>query len=153
MLGLKLNHVSKRGHRMKMARENGYSRVDLSNMWLLKPLTHNTTWFLASLISLNMISTQNLSRWARRKAWQVYEIRRLPAFRWIFRSSGDGPNRVFLYTNEMWHDLSMIFNEIVLSNKFSFEPQHYLEDSYIPIFVLIHVYTLNCSGCRYWNIA
>ena len=28
-------------------------------------------------------------------------------------------------------------NEIVLSNKFSFEPQHYLEYSYIPIFALI----------------
>ena len=43
-------------------------------------------------------------------------------------SEGD-PNRVFLWTNGMWHDLSIIFNEIVLSNEFSFEPQHYLEDS------------------------
>ena len=36
----------------------------------------------------------------------------------------------------MWHDLSIIFNEIVLSNKLSFEPQHYLEDSYIATFAL-----------------
>ena len=40
----------------------------------------------------------------------------------------------------MWHDLSILFNKIVLSNKLSLEPQHYLEDSYIPKFAL--VYTL-----------
>ena len=44
----------------------------------------------------------------------------------------------------MWHDLSIIFNEINLSNKFSFEPQHYLEDSYIRISALI--YTLELLG-------
>ena len=38
----------------------------------------------------------------------------------------------------MWHDLSIIFNEIVLSNKFSFEHWHYLEDSYVPINALIY---------------
>ena len=37
------------------------------------------------------------------------------------------------------HDLSITFNEIVHSNKFSFQPQHYLEGSYIPIF------TFNCT--------
>ena len=30
--------------------ENGHSIMDLSNMWLLKPLTRNTTWFLPSPI-------------------------------------------------------------------------------------------------------
>ena len=35
-------------------------------------------------------------------------------------------------------ELSIIFHEIILSNKFSFEPQHYLDDSYIPIFALIY---------------
>ena len=30
----------------------------------------------------------------------------------------------FSKQNGMWHDLSIIFNEMVLSNKFSFEPQH-----------------------------
>ena len=30
--------------------ENGHSIVDPSNMWLLKPLTRNKTWLLASLI-------------------------------------------------------------------------------------------------------
>ena len=38
----------------------------------------------------------------------------------------------------MWHDLSITFKEIVLSNKFSFETQRYLEDSYIPVFDLIY---------------
>ena len=38
----------------------------------------------------------------------------------------------------MWHDLSIIFNEILLSNTFSFDPQHYLQDPYIPIFALIY---------------
>ena len=42
----------------------------------------------------------------------------------------------------MWHGLSIIFNEIVLSNKFSFEPQHHLEDPYIPIFALIYTMEL-----------
>ena len=42
----------------------------------------------------------------------------------------------------MWHDLSIIFNEIVLSNKLSFEPQHYLEDSYIATFALIYTLEL-----------
>ena len=42
----------------------------------------------------------------------------------------------------MWHDLSIIFNEIGLSNKYPFEPQHYLEDSYIPIFALIYTLEL-----------
>ena len=42
----------------------------------------------------------------------------------------------------MWHDLSTIFNEIFLNNKFSFEPQHYLEDSYIPIFASIYTLEL-----------
>ena len=37
----------------------------------------------------------------------------------------------------MWCNLSVIFNEFVLSYNFSFEPQHYLEDSYIPIIALI----------------
>ena len=30
--------------------ENGHSIMDFSNTWLLKPLTRNTAWFLASLI-------------------------------------------------------------------------------------------------------
>ena len=42
----------------------------------------------------------------------------------------------------MWHDLSIILNEIVLSNQFSFEPQHYLEDSYMPKFALIYTLEL-----------
>ena len=37
-------------------------------------------------------------------------------------------------------------NVVVLSNKFSFEPQHYLEDSYIPIFALM--YTLELLGLQ-----
>ena len=44
--------------------------------------------------------------------------------------------------NEMWHDLWIIFNEIVLSIKFPFEPQQYLEDSYVPIFALIYTLEL-----------
>ena len=43
----------------------------------------------------------------------------------------------------MWHDLSIIFNEIVLYNKFWFEPQHYFEDFYRPIFASI--YTLGVA--------
>ena len=42
----------------------------------------------------------------------------------------------FSKQNGMWHDLSLIFDEIVPSNKFSFEPQHYLEDFtylYLPL--------------------
>ena len=46
----------------------------------------------------------------------------------------------------MWHDLSIIFNEIFLSNKFSFEPQHYLEDSYMRISALR--YTLELLGLQ-----
>ena len=46
----------------------------------------------------------------------------------------------------MWHGLSIIFNGIFLSNKFSFEPQHYLEDSYIRMFALI--YTLELLGLQ-----
>ena len=60
----------------------------------------------------------------------------------IFSWSGGDPNKVFLQTNGMWHDLSIIFNEIFLSNKFSLEPQHYLEDSYISIFALIYTLEL-----------
>ena len=45
----------------------------------------------------------------------------------------------------MWYDLSIIFNEIVLSNKFSFEPQHYLDDSYVAIIALIY-YALELLG-------
>ena len=36
--------------------ESRHSILDFSNTWLLIPLTRNTTWFLA-----NMISTQNIS--------------------------------------------------------------------------------------------
>ena len=42
----------------------------------------------------------------------------------------------------MWHDLLIILNEIVLSNKLSLEPQNYLEDSYITIFALIYTLEL-----------
>ena len=60
----------------------------------------------------------------------------------FFRWSGGDQNQVFLWTNGMWHDWSIIFYEIFLSNKFSFEPQHYLEDSYILIFALIYTLEL-----------
>ena len=40
-----------------------------------------------------------------------------------------------------------MFYEFILPNKSSFEPQHYLEDSYIPIFALI--YTMKLWGCKY----
>ena len=59
-----------------------------------------------------------------------------------FSLSGGDPNRVFLYTNGKWHDLSIIFNEIVICNKFSFVPQHYVEDAFIPIFALIYTLEL-----------
>ena len=125
--------------------ENGHSILDLSNMLLLKPLTRNTAWFLASLIITKYdFNTKSLTLWARLKAQQVYGSRRLPGFWWIFHWSGGDPNRVFLWINGMWHDLSIIFNKIVLSNKFSFETQHYLEDSYIRISALI--YTLELLG-------
>ena len=39
-----------------------------------------------------------------------------------------------------------MFYEFILSNNFSFEPQHYLEDSYIPIFALI--YALKPNGLQ-----
>ena len=51
----------------------------------------------------------------------------------------------------MWDDLSIILNEIVLSNKFSFEPQHYLEDSYIHMFTLIYIPEL--LELQDWNVA
>ena len=35
-----------------------------------------------------------------------------------------------------------MFYEFILSNNSSFEPQHYLEDSYIPIFALIYTLKL-----------
>ena len=60
--------------------------------------------------------------------------------------SGDDLNMFILYTNGMWHDLSIIFNEFILSNTFSFEPEHYLEDSYVPTFSLI--YTLQPLGLQ-----
>ena len=34
---------------------------------------------------------------------------------------------------------SIMFYEFVFSNNSSFEPQHYLEDAYIPIFALIYI--------------
>ena len=64
----------------------------------------------------------------------------------MFRQSGDGINRIFLLTNGIWHHLSIIFNEIVSSNKLSLEPQHYLEGSYMPIFALI--FTLEPLGLQ-----
>ena len=127
--------------------ENGHSIVDLSNMWRLSPLTRNTTWFSASLIITKYdFNTTSFTLWARLKASQVYESRRLPGLWWIFCWSGGNPNRVFVWTNGMWHDLSIIFNEIVLSNKFSFESQHYLEDYYIRISAFI--YTLELLGLQ-----
>ena len=76
--------------------ENGHSIVDFSNMWLLKPLTRNTTWFLVSLIITKYdFNTKYLTLWTRRKPLQVYEIRGLHGFQWIFRWSGGEPNRVF----------------------------------------------------------
>ena len=35
-----------------------------------------------------------------------------------------------------------MFYEFILSNNSSFEPQHYLEDSYAPVFVLIYTLKL-----------
>ena len=49
--------------------ENGHSIVDLSNIWLLKPLTRNTTCFLARLIITRYdVNTKSLTHWAHRKA-------------------------------------------------------------------------------------
>ena len=82
--------------------ENGHSIVDLNNMWLLKPLMRNTTWFLASLIITKYyFNTKSFTLWDRRKAQQVCEIRRLPRFRRVFRWRRSEPNRVFLQTNGM----------------------------------------------------
>ena len=48
--------------------EHGHSMVDLSNTWLLKPLTRNTTWFLASLIITKYdFNAKYLILWAHRK--------------------------------------------------------------------------------------
>ena len=47
---------------------NGHSIMNLSNMWLLKPLTRNTTCFLARLIITKYdLNTKSLIPWARRK--------------------------------------------------------------------------------------
>ena len=39
----------------------------------------------------------------------------------------------------MWYDLSIIFNEIFLSKKFLFEPQHYLED-FLHTYICFDIY-------------
>ena len=51
----------------------------------------------------------------------------------------------------MWYDLSIILNEIFLSNKFSFEPQHYLEDSYIPLIYTLELLELQLLKCSLAN--
>ena len=45
-----------------------------------------------------------------------------------------------------------MFNEFVLSKHFSFEPQHYLDDSYIPIFAVMILYpgTLGVAVIEMW---
>ena len=113
-------------------------------------LTRNITWLLASLIITEYdFNTKSLTLWARRKPKQVYESRRLSGFRLLFRWGGDGPNRIFRQTNGMWYDLPIIFNDIVLSNRFSSESQHYiLTYLYLPWYI-----PRSCCGCSYWNIA
>ena len=51
-----------------------------------------------------------------------------------------GPNKVILQSNGIWCNLSIIFNEFVLSNDFSFEYHHHRKDPYISIFPCIYIY-------------
>ena len=105
-----------------------------------------------------MISTQNISNFepVEKRSRFMKSVGYLD-FDEFFVEVGVDPNRVFLLTNGMWYDLSIIVNEIVLSNKFSFfsfEPQHYLKDSYIPIFALIYtlkLFELQLLKCRLAN--
>ena len=131
--------------------ENEHSTMDLINMWLLKPLTRNTTWFVPSLIITKYDFNINyLTLWVPRKAKQVFQIRRLPGFWWFFLCSGGVPNMVFFLTNGMRHDLSIIFNEFVLSNTFSLNIntiQKILSYRYLPWYI-----PCNCWSCSYRNV-
>ena len=62
------------------------------------------------------------------------------------------PNGVFLWSNELWCTLSIMYNEFVLSNSYSFEAQHYLGDYYIHISYLPWYISRNCSFRSYWNV-
>ena len=48
----------------------------------------------------------------------------------------------FFESNRIWCNLSIMFYEFILANNSSFESQHYLEDSHIPIFALIYTLKL-----------
>ena len=46
-------------------------------------------------------------------------------------------NTKFLESSGIWCNVSIMFYDFILPTNSSFEPQHYLEDSYMPIFALI----------------
>ena len=121
--------------------ENGHLVLDLSNMWLLKPLTRNTTWILASPITTKY--AQNLSH------FEPVE-KRSSFMKFVGYLDFDdffvevGVIQIGHFTKQM--ECNMIYQlsltRSFFPNKFSFEPQHYLEDSNMSIFALIYTLEL-----------
>ena len=88
--------------------------------------------------SRHIISTQNFSKFVSTKNRpRLIKVKDNLDFNDFFRWSGGRPNGFFLESSGIWCNLSIMFLEFILSNNSSFEPQHYCEDSYIPIFALI----------------
>ena len=132
--------------------ENGHSIVSLSNMWPLKSLTCNTTWFLVSLIITTYdFNSKSLTLWDRRKSQQLYEIRRLPGFRWIYVEVG--VIQIESFSKQM--ECDMIYR---LSLTRSFFPTNFHSNLNTIQKILTYLYLLlyipwNCWNCSYWKVA
>ena len=90
---------------------------------------------------MNIISTQHFSKCGstENRHW-LLKVKDNLDFDEFLAEVGVAQMDFFLESSGIWCNLSIIFYEYILSNNSSFEPHHYLEDSYIPIFAL--VYTL-----------
>ena len=105
-------------------------------------VTTKTTSMYCDMINEHNFSTKFIKIWVHRKPAPVYESKRWLGFRSISRWSGGSPNGHFLEKKRSLIQFINYVLEFILSNNSSFEPQHYLEVSYIPIFTLMHTLKL-----------
>ena len=125
--------------------ENGHSIVDLSNIWLLKPLTHNTTWFFGSLIITKYdFNTKPLTHeYVKKRNWFMKYVGYLDFDEFFVEV---GVNRIGSSSKQM--ECDMIYQ---LSLTRSFFPTNFLSNPntlYLPWYM-----PSNCWSCSYWNVA
>ena len=118
--------------------KTGHSKVEPNKVQRRKVPVCSATWFWVGLmINEYYFNTKFLKSRTHRKLAQVYESKKWPGFRWVFRWSGGIPN-----VSKCWCNSSIMFFEFILSNNSSFEPEQYLENSYIPTFAMMHTLKL-----------